>query len=137
MSVITTPPPLRRPIKTHLAPYDLETARTAIRQELNRGGQVFYVVPRIEGIEELAGKLREMIPGARINIGHGKMDAAELESIMLTFSAGEADILVCTTIIESGLDVTNANTIIIHNAQNFGLAQLYQNRGRVGRGKRQ
>ncbi|MDE5099791.1 MAG: transcription-repair coupling factor [Trichodesmium sp. St16_bin4-tuft] len=133
MSVITTPPPLRRPIKTHLAPYDLETARTAIRQELNRGGQVFYVVPRIEGIEELAGKLREMIPGARINIGHGKMDAAELESIMLTFSAGEADILVCTTIIESGLDIPRVNTILIEDAQKFGLSQLYQLRGRVGR----
>ncbi|MGD1807864.1 transcription-repair coupling factor [Dapis sp. BLCC M126] len=133
MSLITTPPPLRRPIKTHLAPYDLETARTAIRQELNRGGQVFYVVPRIEGIEELAGKLREMIPGARINIGHGQMDAAELESIMLTFSAGEADILVCTTIIESGLDIPRVNTILIEDAQKFGLSQLYQLRGRVGR----
>ncbi|MDJ0557044.1 MAG: transcription-repair coupling factor [Microcoleaceae cyanobacterium MO_207.B10] len=133
MSLITTPPPLRRPIKTHLAPYDLETARTAIRQELNRGGQVFYVVPRIEGIEELAGKLREMIPGARINIGHGQMEAAELESIMLTFSAGEADILVCTTIIESGLDIPRVNTILIEDAQKFGLSQLYQLRGRVGR----
>ncbi len=133
MSLITTPPPLRRPIKTHLAPYDLETARTAIRQELNRGGQVFYVVPRIEGIEELAGKLREMIPGARINIGHGQMEAAELESIMLTFSAGAADILVCTTIIESGLDIPRVNTILIEDAQKFGLSQLYQLRGRVGR----
>ena len=133
MSLITTPPPLRRPIKTHLAPYDLETARTAIRQELNRGGQVFYVVPRIEGIEELAGKLREMIPGAKINIGHGQMNAAELESIMLTFSEGEADILVCTTIIESGLDIPRVNTILIEEAQKFGLSQLYQLRGRVGR----
>ncbi|MCL2931079.1 MAG: transcription-repair coupling factor [Trichodesmium sp. MAG_R03] len=133
MSLITTPPPLRRSIKTHLAPYDLETARTAIRQELNRGGQVFYVVPRIEGIEELAGKLRAMIPGARINIGHGQMNAAELESIMLTFSSGEADILVCTTIIESGLDIPRVNTILIEEAQKFGLSQLYQLRGRVGR----
>jgi len=133
MSLITTPPPLRRPIKTHLAPYDLETARTAIRQELNRGGQVFYVVPRIEGIEELTGKLREMIPGARINIGHGQMEPAELESIMLTFSAGEADILVCTTIIESGLDIPRVNTILIEDAHKFGLSQLYQLRGRVGR----
>lgn len=133
MSLIATPPPLRRPIKTHLAPYDLETARTAIRQELNRGGQVFYVVPRIEGIEELTGKLRKMIPGARINIGHGQMDATELESIMLTFSAGEADILVCTTIIESGLDIPRVNTILIEDAQKFGLSQLYQLRGRVGR----
>lgn len=133
MSLITTPPPLRRPIKTHLAPYDLETARTAIRQELDRGGQVFYVVPRIEGIEELAGKLRELIPGARINIAHGQMDANELESIMLTFSAGEADILVCTTIIESGLDIPRVNTILIEDAQKFGLSQLYQLRGRVGR----
>ena len=133
MSLITTPPPSRRPIKTHLAPYNPEAVRTAIRTELDRGGQVFYVVPRVEGIEEVATKLREMIPGARLAIAHGQMPEGELEATMLTFSNGEADILVCTTIIESGLDIPRVNTILIEDAQRFGLAQLYQLRGRVGR----
>lgn len=133
MSLITTPPPSRRPIKTHLSPYDKEAIRTAIRNELDRGGQVFYVVPRVEGIEETAGKLREMIPSARIAIAHGQMAEAELESTMLTFNNGEADILVCTTIIESGLDIPRVNTIIVEDSQKFGLSQLYQLRGRVGR----
>jgi transcription-repair coupling factor (superfamily II helicase) len=133
MSLITTPPPSRRPIKTHLAPYNPEAVRTAIRTELDRGGQVFYVVPRIEGIEEVAIKLREMIPSARLAIAHGQIPEGELEATMLTFSNGEADILVCTTIIESGLDIPRVNTILIEDAQRFGLAQLYQLRGRVGR----
>ncbi len=133
MSLITTPPPSRRPIKTHLSPYDNEAIRTAIRNELDRGGQVFYVVPRVEGIEETAGKLREMIPSARIAIAHGQMEEAELESTMLTFNNGEAEILVCTTIIESGLDIPRVNTIIVEDSQKFGLSQLYQLRGRVGR----
>lgn len=133
MSLITTPPPSRRPIKTHLSPYDPEVVRSAIRQELDRGGQIFYVLPRIEGIEEVSARLREMVPGARIAIAHGQMDDAELESTMLTFSEGEAEILVCTTIIESGLDIPRVNTILIEDAQKFGLAQLYQLRGRVGR----
>jgi len=133
MSLIATPPPSRRPIQTHLSPYNLEVVRTAIRQELDRGGQVFYVVPRIEGIDELADTLQLMVPGARIAIAHGQMEAAELESIMLTFSAAEFDILVCTTIIESGLDIPRVNTILIEDAQRFGLGQLYQLRGRVGR----
>ncbi|PSB35643.1 transcription-repair coupling factor [filamentous cyanobacterium Phorm 46] len=133
MSLIATPPPSRRPIQTHLSPYNLEVVRTAIRQELDRGGQVFYVVPRIEGIDELADTLQLMVPGARIAIAHGQMEASELESIMLTFSAAEFDILVCTTIIESGLDIPRVNTILIEDAQKFGLGQLYQLRGRVGR----
>ncbi len=133
MSLITTPPPSRRPIKTHLAPYDAETIRSAVRQELDRGGQVFYVVPRVEGIEEIAGKLREMVPSARIAIAHGQMNEGELEATMLTFGNGDADILVCTTIIESGLDIPRVNTIVIEDAQRFGLSQLYQLRGRVGR----
>ena len=133
MSLITTPPPSRRPIKTHLAPYDPEAVRTAIRTELDRGGQVFYVVPRVEGIEEVGTQLREMVPGVRLAIAHGQMDEGELESTMLTFSAGDADVLVCTTIIESGLDIPRVNTILIEDAQKFGLAQLYQLRGRVGR----
>ncbi|MEG3967343.1 transcription-repair coupling factor [Microcoleus sp. T2B6] len=133
MSLIATPPPSRRPIQTHLAPYNPEVVRSAIRQELDRGGQVFYVVPRIEGIDELAVQLQEMVPSARIAIAHGQMEASELESIMLTFSAAEFDILVCTTIIESGLDIPRVNTILIEDAQKFGLGQLYQLRGRVGR----
>ncbi|MBD1851538.1 transcription-repair coupling factor [Leptolyngbya sp. GB1-A1] len=133
MSLITTPPPSRRPIKTHLAAYDPEVVRTAIRQELDRGGQVFYVVPRVEGIEEVAGKLREMIPSVRIAIAHGQMQEGELEAMMVTFNNAEADILVCTTIIESGLDIPRVNTIVIEDAQKFGLSQLYQLRGRVGR----
>jgi transcription-repair coupling factor (superfamily II helicase) len=133
MSLITTPPPSRRPIKTHLAPYDPEVVRSAIRQELDRGGQVFYVVPRVEGIEEVSARIREMVPTARIAIAHGQMQEGELESTMLTFSEGEAEILVCTTIIESGLDIPRVNTILIEDAQRFGLSQLYQLRGRVGR----
>ncbi len=133
MSLIMTPPPSRRPIQTHLSPYNAESVRSAIRQELDRGGQIFYVVPRIEGIEEVGARLKQMVPSAKIAIAHGQMEAEELESIMLSFSAGEADILVCTTIIESGLDITRVNTILIEDAHRFGLAQLYQLRGRVGR----
>lgn len=133
MSLITTPPPSRRPIKTHLAPYDAEAVRTAVRTELDRGGQVFYVVPRIEGIEEVGTQLREMVPGCRLAIAHGQMDDGELEATMLAFGNNEADVLVCTTIIESGLDIPRVNTILIEDAHKFGLAQLYQLRGRVGR----
>ncbi|MBD2137855.1 transcription-repair coupling factor [Anabaena sp. FACHB-1237] len=133
MSLITTPPPTRRPIQTHLAPLKPEIVRSAIRQELDRGGQVFYVVPRVEGIEEITTNLRQMIPGARFAIAHGQMAENELESTMLTFSNHDADILVCTTIIESGLDIPRVNTILIEDAHKFGLSQLYQLRGRVGR----
>ncbi|MEM9005384.1 MAG: transcription-repair coupling factor [Cyanobacteria bacterium P01_F01_bin.86] len=133
MSLITTPPPARRPIKTHLSPYDPEAIRSAIRQELDRGGQVFYVVPRVEGIEEISARLREWVTGVRIMIAHGQMQEGELEATMLGFNSGEADILVCTTIIESGLDIPRVNTILIEDAHKFGLSQLYQLRGRVGR----
>ncbi|MGB7565465.1 MAG: transcription-repair coupling factor [Prochlorococcaceae cyanobacterium] len=133
MSLITTPPPLRRPIKTHLAALDGETVRSAIRQELDRGGQVFYVVPRVEGIEEVAGGLREMLPGLKLQVAHGQMPEGELESAMVAFNAGEADVMLCTTIIESGLDIPRVNTILVEDAHRFGLAQLYQLRGRVGR----
>ncbi|KHG41699.1 MAG: transcription-repair coupling factor [Aphanizomenon flos-aquae KM1D3_PB] len=133
MSLITTPPPTRRPIQTHLAPLNSDIIRSAIRQELDRGGQVFYVVPRVEGIEETTTKLREMVPGGRFAIAHGQMDESELESTMLTFGNNDADILVCTTIIESGLDIPRVNTILIEDAHRFGLSQLYQLRGRVGR----
>ncbi|MCP9833287.1 MULTISPECIES: transcription-repair coupling factor [unclassified Cyanobium] len=133
MSLITTPPPLRRPIKTHLASLDEEAVRSAIRQELDRGGQVFYVVPRVEGIEEVAGQLRTMLPGLRLQVAHGQMPEGELESAMVAFNAGEADVMLCTTIIESGLDIPRVNTILVEDAHKFGLAQLYQLRGRVGR----
>jgi transcription-repair coupling factor (superfamily II helicase) len=133
MSLITTPPPSRRPIKTHLSPYNPEVIRNAIRNELDRGGQVFYVVPRVEGIEEVSAQIREMIPNIKIAIAHGQMPESELESTMLTFSNGESDLLLCTTIIESGLDIPRVNTIIVEDSQKFGLSQLYQLRGRVGR----
>ena len=133
MSLITTPPPLRRPIKTHLAALDEEAVRSAIRQELDRGGQIFYVVPRVEGIEEVAERLRLMIPGLKLLVAHGQMAEGELENAMVAFNAGEADLMLCTTIVESGLDIPRVNTILIEDAQKFGLAQLYQLRGRVGR----
>jgi transcription-repair coupling factor (superfamily II helicase) len=133
MSLITTPPPLRRPIKTHLAALDEEAVRSAIRQELDRGGQIFYVVPRVEGIEDVAAGLRSMIPGLRLLVAHGQMAEGELESAMVAFNAGEADLMLCTTIVESGLDIPRVNTILIEDAHKFGLAQLYQLRGRVGR----
>jgi transcription-repair coupling factor (superfamily II helicase) len=133
MSLITTPPPSRRPIQTHLSSYNPEVIRTAIRNELDRGGQIFYVVPRVEGIEGVGAQLMQMIPSVRVAIAHGQMLPAELEATMLSFNNGEADILVCTTIIESGLDIPRVNTIIVEDSQKFGLSQLYQLRGRVGR----
>ncbi|MGA1475349.1 MAG: DEAD/DEAH box helicase, partial [Prochlorothrix sp.] len=110
MSLITTPPPSRRPIQTHLAPFDLEMVRSAVSQELDRGGQAFYVVPRVEGIERIAAQIQEMIPSARMAVAHGQMDESELEATMLAFSSGEADVMVCTTIIESGLVIPRVNT---------------------------
>jgi len=107
--------------------------RSAIRQELDRGGQIFYVVPRVEGIEDVASGLRLMIPGLRLLVAHGQMAEGELESAMVAFNAGEADLMLCTTIVESGLDIPRVNTILIEDAHKFGLAQLYQLRGRVGR----
>ncbi len=133
MSLITTPPPLRRPIKTHLAPLDNEIIRSAISQELDRGGQIFYIVPRIKGIEDVAEKLKLMIPKVKLLIAHGQMEEGALENAMLAFNAGEADILLCTTIVESGLDIPRVNTILIEDSHKFGLSQLYQLRGRVGR----
>ena len=133
MSLITTPPPSRRSIITHLSRYNPELVHSAIRQELDRGGQVFYVVSRIDNIEEVSARVHEMMPSVRIAIAHGQMPESELEATMLSFNSGEADMMICTTIIESGLDIPRVNTIIIEDAQRFGLAQLYQLRGRVGR----
>ncbi len=133
MSLITTPPPSRRPIKTHLAELDSEVVRSAIRQEIDRGGQVFYVVPRIQSIERVATDLRQMLPTLKLIVAHGQMHEGELENAMVAFNAGEADLMLCTTIVESGLDIPRVNTILIEDAHKFGLAQLYQLRGRVGR----
>ncbi|MCI0583690.1 MAG: transcription-repair coupling factor [Chloroflexi bacterium] len=136
MSVIETPPEDRLPIQTRVAEASAGLVRDAILRELDRGGQVFYVHNRVETIEAQAEQLRRMLPDVRIVVGHGQMPEGHLESVMLKFAGGAADILVCTTIIESGLDIPNANTIIIDRADTLGLAQLYQLRGRVGRSSR-
>jgi transcription-repair coupling factor (superfamily II helicase) len=136
MSVIETPPEDRLPIQTRVAEASAGLVRDAILRELDRGGQVFYVHNRVETIEAQAEQLRKMLPDVRIVVGHGQMAEGHLESVMLTFAAGDADVLVCTTIIESGLDIPNANTIVIDRADTLGLAQLYQLRGRVGRSSR-
>ena len=136
MSVIETPPEDRLPIQTRVAEASAGLVRDAILRELDRGGQVFYVHNRVETIEAQAEQLRKLLPDARLVVGHGQMAEGHLESVMLKFAAGEADVLVCTTIIESGLDIPNANTIVIDRADTLGLAQLYQLRGRVGRSSR-
>ncbi|HLE79148.1 MAG TPA: transcription-repair coupling factor [Candidatus Limnocylindrales bacterium] len=136
MSVIETPPEDRLPIQTRVAEASAGLVRDAILRELDRGGQVFYVHNRVETIEAQAEQLRGMLPDARFVVGHGQMPEGLLEKVMLTFASGAADVLVCTTIIESGLDIPNANTILIDRADTLGLAQLYQLRGRVGRSSR-
>tara|TARA_R110002072_G_scaffold22615_1_gene79237 strand:+ start:52261 stop:55605 length:3345 start_codon:yes stop_codon:yes gene_type:complete len=133
LSVITTPPPNRYPVETHVIRFSEETIRDAIRYEISRGGQVFFVHNRIENIKEVAGMIQRLCPDAKIGIGHGQMEGKKLEQLMLAFMSNEFDVLVSTTIIESGLDVPNANTIFINNANNFGLSDLHQMRGRVGR----
>lgn len=133
LSVINTPPPNRYPIDSQLINFDEETIRDAIVYEIQRGGQVFFMHNRVENIQELAGILSRLVPEARIAVGHGQMDGKKLEETMLRFMDGTYDVLVATTIIESGLDVPNANTIFINNAHNFGLSDLHQMRGRVGR----
>lgn len=133
LSVITTPPPNRYPVETHVIRFGEESIRDAIRYEISRGGQVFFVHNRIENIKEVAGMIQRLVPDAKIGIGHGQMDGKKLEDLMLRFMNNEFDVLVSTTIIESGLDVPNANTIFINNANNFGLSDLHQMRGRVGR----
>lgn len=133
LSIIKTSPPNRQPIDTILRSFNEEIIRDAVMKELERGGQVFFVHNRVENIKEVAGLINRLVPDAKIAIGHGQMDGNKLEQIFLDFMAGEYDILVSTTIIESGLDVPNANTIIINDAHRFGLADLHQMRGRVGR----
>ena len=137
MSTIQTPPHDRLPVETIATPYDERTIRDAIKRELARGGQVFFLHNRVTTIEVMRTKLQELVPDARIVVGHGQMHADDLEEVMAKFVNGEADVLLSTTIIESGLDIPNANTIIIDRADRFGLSQLYQLRGRVGRYKHQ
>jgi transcription-repair coupling factor (superfamily II helicase) len=133
LSVINTAPPNRHPIDTQVIRFNEEIMRDAIQYEISRGGQIFFIHNRIENIKEVAGMLQRLIPDAKIGIGHGQMEGKKLEGLMLSFMNNEFDILVSTTIVESGLDVPNANTIFINNANNFGLSDLHQMRGRVGR----
>jgi len=133
LSVISTPPPNRYPVQTELHTFDEELIRDAVSYELNRGGQVFFVHNKVQNITDIAGIIQRLVPRARVVIGHGQMHGDKLEDVMLGFMEGEYDVLVATTIIESGLDISNANTILINDAQNFGLSDLHQMRGRVGR----
>ncbi|WP_422106353.1 transcription-repair coupling factor [Winogradskyella sp.] len=133
LSVINTPPPNRYPIESRVIRFNEATIRDAVSYEIQRGGQIFFVHNRIENIKEVAGMIQRLVPDAKIAIGHGQLDGKKLEQLMLAFMNGEFDVLVSTTIIESGLDVPNANTIFINNANNFGLSDLHQMRGRVGR----
>jgi transcription-repair coupling factor (superfamily II helicase) len=137
MSTIETPPQDRLPVETVVTEYDERVIRDAIQRELNRGGQVFYLHNRVLDIDTVASRLRALLPKARIAVGHGQMHADDLEEVMTRFVNGEADVLLSTTIIESGIDIPNANTIIIDRADRFGLSDLYQLRGRVGRYKHQ
>jgi len=133
LSVITTPPPNRFPIESIVIRLNEEVIRDAIQYEIQRSGQVYFIHNRIENIKEVAGLLQRLVPDAKIRVGHGQMEGRKLEQLMLDFMDGQFDVLVSTTIVESGLDVPNANTILINNANNFGLSDLHQMRGRVGR----
>ncbi len=133
ISMIETPPLDRSPVQTNVIEYDKRVIRDGIKRELKRKGQVYYVHNRVETIDRVAGEVSKLVPEARIMIGHGQMSSRILEKTMMKFMAGEVDVLVCTTIIESGIDIPNANTMIIDHADKFGLADLYQLRGRIGR----
>ena len=135
MSTITTPPEERHPILTYVGPQDEKQISAAIHRELLRDGQVFYIHNRVESIDRVAVKLKELVPEARIRVAHGQMSENMLEDVILGFWNRDFDVLVCTTIVESGLDIPNANTLIVENADKFGLSQLHQIRGRVGRGR--
>src|SRR5438876_10724132 len=134
VSTMETPPEELLPIKTYVSEFDERLVRDTVVREIERGGQVYFVHNRVHNIDMIAGKLQETVPEARISVGHGQMDEHDLEQVMREFVDGETDVLVCTTIIESGLDIPNVNTIIINQADKLGLGQLYQLRGRVGRG---
>jgi transcription-repair coupling factor (superfamily II helicase) len=135
ISVIETPPEGRRPVKTYVGEYEEELARTAIMREHERGGQAFFLHNRVETIDQTAERLRALCPGVRFSVAHGQMGEGELENAMMEYLRGGSDVLVCTSIIESGIDIPQANTLIVENADTFGLAQLYQIRGRVGRSR--
>ena len=135
LSVMHTPPEARLPVKTFVSEYSDDIIKEAILREMERGGQVFFLHNRVRTIDQKAAELAELVPQARIVVGHGQMPEGELEDVMVVFGEHEADVLVCTTIIESGLDMPNVNTLIIDRADRFGLSQLYQLRGRVGRGE--
>ena len=137
MSVIYEPPYNRKPVQTYVLEYDKEVVREAIIRELERGGQVFYIFNRVENIERKADEIAELVPEADVVFAHGQMTGSRIEDIMQEFVEGKSNVLVCTTILESGIDIPNANTIIVENADRLGLAQLYQIRGRVGRAERQ
>ena len=136
MSVIETPPEDRYPVRTYVLEFNEEIIIEAIKRELDRGGQIFFVYNRVETIERMANYLQHLVPEARIEIAHGQMHEDALEEVMLSFYEGSADILLCTTIIENGLDISNVNTLIVYDADRLGLSQLYQLRGRVGRSNR-
>ena len=135
LSTLETPPPNRYPVETNICAYDERIIRTAIDRELDRQGQVYFLHNRVEDIERVRARVKQLCPRARVDLGHGQMEEGQLEGVMHRFVQGETDVLIATTIIESGLDIPNANTIIIDRADRFGLADLYQLRGRVGRGQ--
>ena len=136
MSVLEEAPMDRMPIQTYVMEYSDEMVREAIEREISRGGQVYYVYNRVNDIEEITDRIRKLVPDAVVEYAHGQMREHQLEKIMFEFINGEIDVLISTTIIETGLDISNANTMIIHDADRFGLSQLYQLRGRVGRSNR-
>ncbi|MDS1030280.1 transcription-repair coupling factor [Bacillota bacterium LX-D] len=136
MSIIETPPEERYPVQTYVVEYSSELIRDAIRRELNRGGQVYFIHNRIADMDRVAAHLQQLMPAAKIGMAHGQLKEDELEQVMVAFIEGDLDVLVCTTIVENGLDISNVNTLIVNEADNLGLAQLYQLRGRVGRSNR-
>jgi transcription-repair coupling factor (superfamily II helicase) len=135
ISVIETPPEGRRPVKTYVGEYEEELVRQALMREHGRGGQAFFLHNRVESIEQTAERLRALCPGVRFAVAHGQMGEGELETVMMEYLRGASDVLVCTSIIESGIDIPQANTLVVEHADTFGLAQLYQIRGRVGRSR--
>src|SRR5699024_7945853 len=136
LSVIETPPENRFPVQTYVIEHNLAFIREAIEREIARGGQVFLLYNRIDNIEKVAHEIEEVVDSARVSVAHGRMNETELENVMMGFLEGESDVLVSTTIIETGVDIPNVNTLIVYNADHMGLSQLYQLRGRVGRSNR-
>ncbi len=136
MSVLEEPPNERQPVQTYVCEYNEEFVREAINREIGRGGQVFYLYNRVNTIDHVAERVSQLVPNAVVSVAHGQMSERELERVMKSFIDNESNVLVCTTIIETGLDISNANTIIMENADQMGLSQLYQLRGRVGRSTR-